>query len=577
MSIAWRAGLVVLATSLLSCGSDSSGPGATDPLPASVLVTPDSALVPQLGTLQLTISVFDEHGIRLTGVPLVVTSEDTLLVRATTTGLLSSVGPAGVTGVRVQAGAVSRRIGVEVKPAPTTLTLTPGQSTMPQFQSVLLTAVVMDKTGAPIPGATVTFLSKDPSVATVSGTGLVTSAGPSGLARIEARTGNLSVTAQVTVSQVPTTLVAAPLPMTLGAGRAGQISVTVLDLVDDVIPGAVPTYVSDNPSVAAVSPSGSVSSSGTLGSANIAVEALGLSDTLPVVVVANNHLQGLLDATTPSQGVALYSVAVAPGGLVFAGALTGAVFRSSVVDHTVAQVRSGGGELLFGMAFDPAGAIAYAAGLPVDGGSALDSATGNVVASVGGLTGTPLYVLAPDDGQDVYISTDGALYRLDPADLSVVSQVTSGAYALHLAVHPTQPLLYVDDQLHDRLLEVDRTSLATVRTFMNLGAIQGLGVAPDGAVLYSADESGSLRVTNLASGVQNRYPLPCQPWGLAVALDGTEVYLGCGQAKVLVFDAALTQVTATISLGGTPHRLALSPDGSVLVAAVGDGSLVFIR
>src|SRR3954463_7621917 len=71
-----------------------------------------------------------------------------------------------------------------------TLAVTPDRLVMGIGMSRQLSARVLDETGTEIPGAELNFVSSDPGRASVSGSGLVSYAGP-GAAEIRVSSGNL--------------------------------------------------------------------------------------------------------------------------------------------------------------------------------------------------------------------------------------------------------------------------------------------------------------------------------------------------------------------------------------------------
>ncbi len=89
---------------------------------------------------------------------------------------------------------------------PTTITVTPGSLSLDAVGAQgSLAASVLDQDGQAMTGVTITWSSSTPTVATVSGTGVVTSVG-NGTTTIRAEVGSASGAAQVTVQQVATQL-----------------------------------------------------------------------------------------------------------------------------------------------------------------------------------------------------------------------------------------------------------------------------------------------------------------------------------------------------------------------------------
>jgi len=93
----------------------------------------------------------------------------------------------------------SASVNVTCASAVATVTVSPASVTLQSGQTSQLTATLKDANGNVLTGPTVTWSSNNASVATVSGTGLVTASGP-GTATITAMSGGQSGTATVTVS-----------------------------------------------------------------------------------------------------------------------------------------------------------------------------------------------------------------------------------------------------------------------------------------------------------------------------------------------------------------------------------------
>lgn len=92
--------------------------------------------------------------------------------------------------------------------------------------------------------------------------------------------------------------------------------------------------------------------------------------------------------------------------------------------------------------------------------------------------------------------------------------------------------------------------------------------SPDGKSLFVvAADAGQVLVVDVAGGnVTKTIACPTAPTGLAVAADGTKLYVTCTGAKgaVCVVDVASGQIAATIPVGHTPCAPVLLPGGKRL-------------
>src|SRR5204863_6580386 len=147
----------------------------------------------------------------------------------------------------------------------------------------------------------------NPSVATVSGSGLVTSV-VVGTATITANSEGKAGSATVTVTLVPVASVASvavsPATASIRVGQTVQLTATPKDSAGSALTGRTVTWASSNTAVATVSPSGLVTTKAA-GSATITATSEGkagsATGTVAVVPVASVAVTPAT-ATIPSQG-----------------------------------------------------------------------------------------------------------------------------------------------------------------------------------------------------------------------------------------------------------------------------------
>jgi len=166
-----------------------------------------------------------------------------------------------------------------------TVTVSPASVNLLAGQTSPLTATLTDANGTVLTGRTVTWSSDNGSVATVSGTGLVTAAG-AGTATITATSEGKSGTASVTVSNIPVASVTvSPTTASLSVGQTVQLTAAPKDANGNVLTGRPVTWSSNNGSVATVSATGLVTAAGA-GSATITAMSEGKSGTAAISVTA---------------------------------------------------------------------------------------------------------------------------------------------------------------------------------------------------------------------------------------------------------------------------------------------------
>jgi uncharacterized protein YjdB len=110
----------------------------------------------------------------------------------------------------------------EPRRVPASIVILPNAPSLVQNTSKQLTATVVDAAGREIEGETVTYESADPTILTVSETGLMTSVGPVGTVKITVRDGDLSGTVDAIVTLAPNTITVTPNPVVLQTAMASR-------------------------------------------------------------------------------------------------------------------------------------------------------------------------------------------------------------------------------------------------------------------------------------------------------------------------------------------------------------------
>ncbi|MDE2728366.1 MAG: Ig-like domain-containing protein [Gemmatimonadota bacterium] len=232
-----------------------------------IVIMPETPVMDAIGqTVQLSATVLDENDGPVQDASVQWTSSDPAVAVVDSTGLVTAVnnGRAMITAMSGEAAAsvvatVSLTVArIEVEPASVSL--------MSAGETVQLSAIVYDRNDTVIPGAAVTWSSSDPSVASVSTSGLVT-AKMNGEVQVTASFGDQSGSARIEVV-IPSPdrgslaalydaleganwingdnwLTEAPVDEWNGVTADGQGRVTELDLSINGLRGALPTRVAD--------------------------------------------------------------------------------------------------------------------------------------------------------------------------------------------------------------------------------------------------------------------------------------------------------------------------------------------
>ena len=202
--IAVRRRHVVMLMLLTGCGQDSAGPAQV----AFVSVTPAAYTLAQGDTVRLTATIKDAAGNVLTDRTVTWVSGNPSVATVSVTGLVTGV-KAGADQAAISAisESVSGSALITVRLQPVaSVTVTPHADTLLVGDTVRLAATVKDSAGHMLTDRAITWTSSNPSVATVSATGLVTGVGANPTATtISATAENVSGSAVVLVmTTIPT-------------------------------------------------------------------------------------------------------------------------------------------------------------------------------------------------------------------------------------------------------------------------------------------------------------------------------------------------------------------------------------
>lgn len=217
----------------------------------SVVLTPAGPLSLAKGSsVHLSAAAYNASHDALTGQSFTYTSSDTTRAKVDATGLVTAVGSPGDVNITAAAGSVlSAPVVVHVTAAPVaSIVLTPaGPVNLAVGSTLQLNAAVLDATGAPIDGQTLTFATSDPSRLSVSPTGLVSAIGLVGPVTVTASAGSVTsapVTVQVTVGPAATVskFSAEPTNIVAGSAVSDSIRVVVRDAGGNPVPGATVAF-----------------------------------------------------------------------------------------------------------------------------------------------------------------------------------------------------------------------------------------------------------------------------------------------------------------------------------------------
>lgn len=453
--------------------------------------------------------------------------------------------------------------------------VSPDPVNLAPLDSVQLTVAPLDNDGHLVTGVAVTFESSDSSRVRVSVTGMVASVGPLGQATISVAAGDVVESITVTVVSPPASLVVQPNDTTVVPGTSYQLRTSVFDGLGSLLPNHPVTYLSQTTSVATVTSSGLVTSTGQGGESFIEVRATGLLGAafVRVRVPDSNLVAHVLVPGEP------HDVKRAPNGTMYIANLSGSVDRLNPATRQVTGSVATGG-LPIRLAFNAASTRALAS--DVVGTRIFDINLGtNTLTGQLNVTGTPAPMLLSADGARLYVGTNlPRLYRLDAANGAKQDSVSLPATSHRMLWHPNDTLFYVATRDGGTVLEVNAFTMAVARTFTLGGRTQGMAIA--GGELYVADEFGGVRIITLATGatagtISTGGGLGAGTFDIVLSADSSRLYASTMDGRVAVANRTTRAVLRTVFVGGVSRGITFDPVSNLAVVANEAGWVDFVR
>jgi hypothetical protein len=445
----------------------------------------------------------------------------------------------------------------------TSIRIEPASIVLLQLGTRQLEAQLLDAEGRVIPDATFTFTSSHPDLLSVSGSGLVTSIGPSGNGVITASAGSISRDVPVAVTQLATSVAVFPKAISLPPGATIPVSALVADAVGAEMPGAPITLSVAPVSLLSVTNDGQLSAAGGAGAGTLTATSGTISGSVPVTVEPVATLDGTIFesaaiVTTP------FAAVIAPDGTVF-GIGIGGSLNVGQFGGTSMQAVSFSGSITTGILRHPESGLLYVSGSEAD--ALLEvSPVSRTVLRRWAAPGVQMFDVALSrDGREVYVGgDDGGLHVIDIETMTRRTRIQTTGGIVHLAAHPSLPLVYASGFEKAREINVHT---GTVRSFDHPAA-QAVALSLSGARLFIGGEQQALGIVTLATGQQTSVPVDCRIYDLVAAPDGRTLLATCPlDGKAVLIDIETAAISATIATGGFPRRAAIKADGTGAVIA----------
>ena len=156
--------------------------------------------------------------------------------------------------------------------------------------------------------------------------------------------------------------------------------------------------------------------------------------------------------------------------------------------------------------------------------------------------------------------------------LLVLSAVALAVFAVAWSPERTPTPLVVADLRGHALVVMDPADPASARSIPLPGGPHELLRLPDGRVLVSLEQSGTLAVVDVSSGAVEEIAVGGVPHGLAVH-DGVAFVTDRSANVVRRFEIEGWRELSPVATGATPHAVAVLPDGGLVVTSADPGSV----
>lgn len=185
----------------------------------------------------------------------------------------------------------------------------------------------------------------------------------------------------------------------------------------------------------------------------------------------------------------------------------------------------------------------------------------------------PTYLAISPDGTRVFAASSGQLSIIRTTDYGVQSVVPVRGYTSGVAVTPDGARVLIDSVTGVSLTVVDAASGAVEAPIpliidIHPGGYQRIAVAPDGRRAYVANSRKEfLAVADMRGGPASQTLLDMSPNDVTFSPDGRTIYLTgcrdfCTTGTVEALDATTLATVRRYTVGPSPYRFALSPDGT---------------
>jgi PGF-pre-PGF domain-containing protein len=226
---------------------------AEEPVLESIRITPPEATLAIGDTQQFMMTARDQDGAVMTGINVEWTSSDETVGTIDADGVFTALaeGTADVTATAENVTATATITVNDEEPALASIAVAPSAITLGSGETATFIATALDQFGTDMADVEIDWTSSDETVGTIDADG-VFSAVADGMTTITATAGNITGTAEVTVTTASSGVAVSPSAITLDIGASQQFTATVYDLEGNVTTGAEVTWESSDEAVGTI-------------------------------------------------------------------------------------------------------------------------------------------------------------------------------------------------------------------------------------------------------------------------------------------------------------------------------------
>jgi len=457
------------------------------------------------------------------------------------------------------------------------LDVSPDSVQMNRSDTVRLAVIPLDGDGHLVTGVSVAFESNDTTIATVSNVGLVRGGSAVGRTTIRVSGGGAVTNVPIRVLPVPSGIVMFPSDTVIPVSRTVQFRAWVIDEVGDSIPGIVLNWRSSDTAIATVTQSGTVKSKNTAGFVFITADfgTLMRGSTVRVAIPGAPTDVELAPADTVipvGDSAQLRATARDAFGTTLSSSLLIWISDNNAVltvSNTgfVRSVNGLKGRVMIRAVIDTGSGLVES--------RAFVTVVDSIIAARSSASGA--YSAAISIGNVAYVTnTQGS--NILRANLPVTTfgpSVIVGSIPTEVAFNSTGTRAYVTNQYSSTVSVIDVVANANIDAIPIGQSPFEVIVAPGDSILWVGKVDSAYAVRLATKQIVARFYIAGLANGVAIARDTLLYFSTHSGGTVIEFNLRTRTVSRTFTVGGTPQKLAVSPDGSELYIANQDGYVQF--